>query len=158
MVEKNKKCKLQKTLKKFCAGKTDPLSVEVVSKLEYAQCLRAYKAKYHRDCLQRFINGVSVIDTKVNKRNYNKSKGKAFQMFCEWYEGNEHDTTSMTLFGVQNMLEGFSETDEEVYTIKQISRKLKDRYGEEIQFTSSIGRPSIMLLKEEADAILTKPS
>ena len=156
MVEKNKKCKLQKTLKKFCAGKTDPLSVEVVSKLEYAQCLRAYKAKYHRDCLQRFINGVSVIDTKVNKRNYNKSKGKAFQMFCEWYEGNEHDTTSMTLFGVQNMLEGFSETDEEVYTIKQISRKLKDRYGEEIQFTSSIGRPSIMLLKEEADAILTE--
>ena len=69
-----KKCKLNKTLKTFCEGKTDPLSLEVSSKIQYAKCLRAEEAKCQGDCMQRFLSGRSVRESKVNRRNFQEAK------------------------------------------------------------------------------------
>ena len=69
-----KKCKLHKTLKTYCEEKTDPLSLEVSSKIQYAKCLRAEEAKYHGDCMQRFLSGRSVRESKVNRRNFQEAK------------------------------------------------------------------------------------
>ena len=69
-----RKCKLHETLKTFCERKTDPLSLEVSSKIQYAKCLRAEEAKYHRDCMQRFLSGRSVRESKVNRQNFQEAK------------------------------------------------------------------------------------
>ena len=69
-----KKCKLHETLKTFCEGKTDPLSLEVSSKIQYAKCPQAEEAKYHRNCMQRFLSGRSVGESNFNTRNFLKAK------------------------------------------------------------------------------------
>ena len=49
-------------------------------------------------------------------------------------------------------------SNEEVYTLKTINRKLKAKYGDSLRFTSCQGRPSFMLLHEEADQIVLQSS
>ena len=146
-------CRLHETLKAFVAGKTDPISLEVAGKLEYADCLRAEEAKYHRYCLQRFLNGKFEKESKVNRRNLHEDKNDLFDRFCDWYENTSHESTALTLFDVQFRMEQLADNGE-VYTIKQINRKLIAKYGNTLRFTSCNGRPSIMLLKEEADQIV----
>ena len=124
------------------------------AKIEYASCLRAEEAKYHRYCMQRFLNGKPLVESFINKRNLNEDKNRLFEEFCKWYENTQHDESSaFTLFDVQKRMMELSGSDE-VYTIKQISRKLKKRYGEKVQFATCDGRPSIMLLRDEVDHIL----
>ena len=69
-----KNCKLHETLKTFCEGKTDPLSLEVSSNIQYAKCLRAEEAKYHGDCMQRVLSGRSVRESNVIRRNFQEAK------------------------------------------------------------------------------------
>ena len=134
----------------------DSLSVEIASKLSYATCLRAYEAKYHADCMQRFLSGVSISDCKVNLRNFNEAKNKTFDRFCDWYEtaghGNEPD--HFTLYDVQKRMEELSDCGDDIFTIKQINRKLIHRYGHNFTFTNCPGRPTIIMLKEVADTLL----
>jgi len=119
------KCKLHETLKNVVANRTDPLAVEVADKLSYAACIRAEEAKYHRDCMQRFMSGVTVIPGPINKRHLHKSKNDGFEKFCNWYESTSHDTTSsFTLFEVQKHIEDNGSNDEDAYSIRQLSRKL----------------------------------
>ena len=132
-----KKCKLHKTLKTFCEGKTDPLSLEVSSKIQYAKCLWAEEAKYHRDCMQCFLSGRSVRELKVNRRNFLEAKNTLFERFCEWYETTAHESSAVTLFDVQKWMEEFQgDSNEEVYTLKTINHKLKAKYGDSLRFTS----------------------
>ena len=51
-----------------------------------------------------------------------------------------------------------ADSSEEVYTLKTINQKLKAKYGDSLRFTSCEGRPSIMLLHEEADQIVHESS
>ena len=152
--KKTTKSKLHTTLEQFCQGKTDPLPVEVASKLSYATCLRAYEAKYHADCMQRFLSGVSISDCEVNLRNFNESKNKIFDKFCDWYETAGHDTGHFTLYDVQKRMEERSDHGDDIYTIKQINRKLLHRYGHNLTFTNCPGGPTIMMFKEVADNLL----
>ena len=153
--EPTQKCHLHETLKTFCAGKTDPISLEVSGKLQYADCLHAEEAKYHRDCMQRFMSGKLVKETKVNRRNLHETKNDLFERFCDLYEDTLHKSSALTLFDVQKRMEELGDT-EEIYTIKQINRILIAKYGETLRFTTCDGRPSIMLLQEEADEMVLK--
>ena len=67
--------------------------------------------------MQRILSGVLVTENKASKRNLSESKNIAFDKLCEWYENTECD----------------------VYTIKQVSRKLLERYGDKIRFTNVSG-------------------
>ena len=154
-----KKCKLHETLKTFCEGKADPLSLEVSSKIQYAKCLQAEEANYHRDCMQHFLSGRSVRESKVNRRNFQEAKNTLFERFCEWYETTVHESSAITLFDVQKWMEKFQgDSNEEVYTFKTVNRKLKVKYGDSLRFTYCEGLPSIMLLHEEADQIVLESS
>ena len=152
-------CKLHKTLSGIVAKRTDQLAVEVAAKLAYAGCIRAEEAKYHRDCMQRFLNGKEVFPTQTSNRHFDRAKSDGFEKFCNWYESSNHDTTSsFTLFEVQKYISDNSNSDEEVYSIRQLSRKLSDRYGAEsshVRLTQRQGLPKIMLMQEEADSIIT---
>ena len=106
--KKTSKSKLHKLLDNVCKGRTDALSVEVAAKISYAGCLRALEAKYHRDCMQRFLSAVSIAEAKTNQRNFSESKNVAFEKFCEWYENNEHQSTSLTLYDVKMHMEQLS--------------------------------------------------
>ena len=100
-----RKCKLHETLKTFCEGKTDPLSLEVSSNIQYAKCLRAEEAKYHRDFMQRFLSGRSVRESKVNRQNFQEAKNTLFERFCEWNKTTAHELSAITLFDVQKWME-----------------------------------------------------
>ena len=50
------------------------------------------------------------------------------------------------------------DSNEKVYTLKTINRKLKVKYGDRLRFTSCEGRPSIMLLHEGGDQIVLESS
>ena len=77
------------------------------------------------------------------------------ERFCEWYETTTHESSAITLFDVQKWMEEFQgDSNEELYMLKTINWKLKAKYGDSLRFTSCEGRPSIMLLHEEADQIV----
>ena len=156
--ERSKKCKVQETLKAHCKGKSDALSVEVAARIEYASCIRAEEAKYHRHCMQSFLSGSGAsldIDTET-KSNISVSKNETFEQFCEWYESTDHATSSMTLFEVQKQMRDLCPSEGGVYSIKWISKRLLERYGNKIQVTASTGRPNIILLRKEADQIVAE--
>ena len=133
------------------------LAVELAAKLSYASCIRAEEAKYHRDCMQRFLNVDTVIPVPVNYKNFASSKNDGFNNFYDWYESSNHDTTSpFTVFEVQKHIE--DNNNEEVYSIRHLSRKLSERYaaeGSKVRLTQRTGLPKIVLLQEEANSIVT---
>ena len=106
IIKKTRKCKLHKTLKKVVTERTDQLAVELEAKLPYASCIRAEEAKYHRDCMQRFLTGAAVIPGPINYKHFASSKNDGFNNFCDWYESINHNkTSSFTLFEVQKHIE-----------------------------------------------------
>ena len=141
-----KKCQIHQTLRNIGSERKDPLSIEIIGKLNYASCIRSSDAKYHRDCMQRYMSNVSVCTKRKNYKNLNESKNTVFDSFCNWYESHPHETTSsLTLFDVQQWMENNSENGE-TYSIKQISRKLSQRFGSngsDVRFTSVEGLPRI---------------
>ena len=151
--KKKKHCILQKTLTERCKGRSDPLSVEILSKLAYSSCLRASEAKYHRDCMQRFLSGVSIGGTLVSNRNLDDTKDKAFESFCYRFESGIY-SGQMTLYDVQRHLEELSEEGDDIYSIKHLNRKLVNKYGYDLLRTGMPGRPIIIMMKEEADELL----
>ena len=70
--------------------------------------------------MQRFLSGVTVISGSFNYKHLNNSKNEGFTKFCDWYEVQKHieDTSS-------------NEEEVEMYSIRQLSRKLSERYGAE---------------------------
>ena len=65
IIRKTRKCKLHQTLKKVVAERTDSLVVEYI---------RAEEAKYHLDCMQQFLRGVTVISGLINNKHFISSK------------------------------------------------------------------------------------
>ena len=109
--------------------------------------------------MQSFLSGRSVRELKVNRRNFQEAKNPLFERFYEWYETTAHESSAITLFDVQKWMKEFQgDSNEEVYTLKTISRKLKAKYGDSLRFTSCEGWPSIMSLHEEADQIVLESS
>ena len=128
------------------AKRTDPLAVELAVKLSYATCIRAEEAKYHKDGMQRFLSGVTVFPGPIN-----------YKHFHDWYESTNDDaTSSFTPFVMQKHIE--DSNNEEVHSIRHLSRKLSERYGAEgsrVQLAQRIGLPKIMLLQEDVNSIVT---
>ena len=139
------------------AERTDPLAIELAAKLSYASCIRAEEAKYHRDCIERFLSSVTVIPGPVYYKRFASSKNDRFNNLCDWYESSIHDTTSsFALFEVHKHIE--DNNNEEVYSIRHLTRKLSKHDGAEgskVPLTQRAGLPQIMLLQEEANSIVT---
>ena len=58
--------------------------------------------------------------------NFQEAKNTLFERFCEWYETAAHELSAITLFDVRKWMEEFQgDSNEEVYTLKTINRKLK---------------------------------
>ena len=77
------------------------------------------------------------------------------EICCEWYETTTHEASTITLLDVQKWMEEFQgNANEEIYMLKTINWKLIAKYGDSLRFTSCEGRPSIMLLHEEAYQIV----
>ena len=133
------------------------LAVELAAKLSYASCIRAEEAKYHRDCIGRFLSSVTVIPGPVYYKHFASSKNDGFNNLCDWYESSNHNTTSsFALFEVHKHIE--DNNNEEVYSIRHLSRKLSKHDGAEgskVPLTQRAGLPQIMLLQEEANSIVT---
>ena len=98
-----------------------------------------------------------VIPGPVNYKHFVSSKNDEFNNFCYWYESSNHDrTSSFTLFEVQKHIE--DNNSEEVYSIRDLSRKQSERYGVEgskVRLAQHAGLPKIMLLQQEASSTVT---
>ena len=109
--------------------------------------------------MKHLLSGRSFRESKVNRPNFQEAKNTLFARFCEWYETTAYESSAITLFDVQKWMDEFqADSSEEVYTLKTINQKLKAKYGDSLRFTSCEGRPSIMLLHEEADQIVHESS
>ena len=101
IIRKIRKCKLHEMLKKVAAEGADPLAVELAAKLSYASFISADEAKHHRDCMQRFLSGITVTPGLIRYKLFVNSKSDGFNNFCDWYEYASHDA----LFEVQKHIE-----------------------------------------------------
>ena len=80
-------------------------TVEVSVKWSYASFIRAEEEKCHKDFIQQFLTGVTVIPQSTVSTWLVKKKGR-FNNFCDWYESTSHDTkSSFTLLVVQKHTE-----------------------------------------------------
>ena len=96
--EENEEMQIARNVKNVVVERIDPLVVEVAAKLSYASCIRAEEAKYHKDCIQRFLSCVTVIPGPINYKHFISSKNDGFNNFFDWYESTSQDTTlSLTL-------------------------------------------------------------
>ena len=76
--------------------------------------------------------------------------------FVTGESSNDYTTSSFTLFEVQKHIE--DNNNEEVYSIRHLSKNLSERYGAEgsnLRLTQRAGLPKIMLLQEETNSIVT---
>ena len=66
--------KIARNVKNVVAERTDPLAVELAAKLFYASCICAEKAKYHKDCMQRVLNSVTIVPGLSNYKHFISSR------------------------------------------------------------------------------------
>ena len=101
--------------------------------------------------MQRFLSGRSVRGlSKVNRRNFQEAKNT----LKDFVNGTKQQPTNHLQLHSLMYRNGWKNFNEELYMLKTINWKLKAKYGDSLRFTSCEGRPSIMLLHEEADQIV----
>ena len=84
IIRETRKCKLHEMLKKVVAERIDLLAVELAAKLSYTSCICAEVEKYYRDCMQRFLSGVTVIQGPIKYNHFVSSKNDELNNFCDW--------------------------------------------------------------------------
>ena len=72
IIRKTSKCNLHKPLKTVAAEGTYSLAVKLATKLSYGSCICPEEAKYHRDCMQWFRSGATVIPSPIKYKHLNK--------------------------------------------------------------------------------------
>ena len=76
------------------------------------------------------VSQLLLVQSTINTLLVQK-KNNGFNNICDWYESKSHDTTSLfTLFEVQKHIED-NDNNEQVHSIRHLSRKLSERYGAE---------------------------
>ena len=63
---------MHKPLKTVAAERTYSLAVKLTAKLSYASCIYPEEAKYHRDCMQWFRSGATVIPSPIKYKHLKK--------------------------------------------------------------------------------------
>lgn len=136
---RTKDCGIFKTTLQICAHRNDKFSKSIETRLLSVNDLVAAEARYHKSCRSSFENKPSTNLTPGRP----KSEGKinAFISMCEKFE-NE-----MEMYTVTEFQESMKKLNDEVYSVKMIKEKLKEKYGETVRFVQREGKRDIILLE-----------
>ena len=107
---------------------------------------------YHSSCYANFF----FKDSKTQKssgRPINVEQHRAFVDMCSWLE-NENE-----LYTLQELSDKISEysgpAEPEVYGVKRIKQKLKDKYGDVVFFAEISGRKNVVCFQSKASLIIS---
>ena len=132
--------------------RNDDWGNQVFGKLLTCNDLVAEEAVYHLNCMNKFR--LERFDAGKTGRPINTTMMDAYDKACCWLE-NESDCELYTLKEVHEKMASLSDNGE-VYTIKTLKRKLKDKYKEHIYFTQLSGRENVIGFRNMTDRILNE--
>jgi hypothetical protein len=147
----------------------DEWSDMVLSRLNSCNDLVAEEAVYHVRCYSRFTRNKTLKPSVLPGRPEDVVMFKLFGSLCEWLESNS-DCELYTLDELrQHMVEEYvsnfcdmnvglsdrsSDADNAVYSVKQIKRKLRERYKQHIFFAEVAGRKNVVCFRDMCSYII----
>lgn len=76
-----------------------------------------------------------------------------FEKLCDFFE---NEMVPMTTSEMHSKMIDLSDSSEEVYSLKQMKRKLEFRYGTSIIIVENDGKPNVVCFKDAANFIIEK--
>ena len=150
-----------KTILERCDTRSDEWALIVKGRIEFFRGdLHAADCVYHRDCSSRFRYGRNpqkllsptedCYHIKTGKPK-NTDQDQAFRRMCAYLEENDNEQLTMS-----NLVDKMHEytLDETPYTRRYLKARLKEQYGENIQFAEKEGAGDVVTMKEKAADIL----
>ena len=136
----------QTKILKLAKERQDKWGSDVTQRIQHVYDLVAAEAKYHRQCAQLFYK------IKGNEENQNENqREEAFSKLCQFLDDN--DECQYSLQELSEWMDKYLDGNEG-YSNKQLNRKLKEHYGEEIVITSLAGKSKVVSFRDSAHRIL----
>ena len=143
---------IKETLLRECTGRSDSWTLEVLGRLNVCNDLVADEALYHKACRSKFFNlQAHVMGGKVG-RSEDPQRSLRFEQMCDWLDSAEDEL--FTLSELQEKMRNLSDDGEDVYSTKQIKRKLEDKYGDHIFFSEVCGKKNVICFRNIAASII----
>ena len=147
---------LRDSVLKTSAERFDGSSVKINSRMQTCSDLVAAEARYHRACQIAFLKNRSlpastnIDECTAGKRGWkgDTEKVTAFENFCNFLE------LEGELYSLEELQEIMKSFSEDVYSIKHLERKLKEKYGEHLLICSYRGKKNVVCLRNFASSIL----
>ena len=156
-----------------CSKRLDNWANFVKSSIEcYMSNLHAYDVVYHQRCSVNFQTGRNVptyfrgkVDpsllnpVNISGRPESSGRNNAFLKTCDYLEENSEKVFSLAELAVimqEFITVGEEEEDASSYSNKHMKRKLSEHYGNEIVFSASSGRETIVTFRCSADYIIRR--
>ncbi|MES9880176.1 MAG: hypothetical protein ABW185_04765 [Sedimenticola sp.] len=146
------------SVEKKCKERSDTWSNEVHVRIQNIGDAVAAEVKYHHDCQTNFYvrRDPPMNPVKTHKGRPRGSvdsvKNDAFMKLCDFLDEQE-EVHQFSLSELHELLEKFSH-DGEVYTTKQLSTKLQERYNEHMVITTEQGKNTLYTFLNESNKIL----
>ena len=121
--------------------------------LESCCDLVAEEAVYHGSCHTRFCCLKPMqIQSKHQGRTEHGEKTNHFLKLCDWLESSDDELCSLE--DLLKRMQDLAGVGSEIYSLKQLKRKLINKYGEHIVFTDIPGHRNVVCFRNMASAIL----
>ena len=137
-----------------CRNRNDNWASAVQTRIGSSSDLVADDGVYHKDCLTRFLLNWPSSDEqpKSKGRPTNEKMLQWFNLLCIWLEV-EADGELYTLRELREKMSELAEGDD-VYSIKWLKIKLKERYLQSVYFAEIDGRAYVVCFRDMVSYIL----
>ena len=146
LVDRNGQSIIQDKILKVCQGRKDKMSMEVKSRVIFAQDLRAVDSIYHNCCMKSFMSKRSIKYSGTtlthNHKNLQLDCREGFHKLCEWLKDNNH--LHHTLEELKNKLQSFLPTNVLAYSKTYLKHLLINYFGDEIFISELKGKNNIV--------------
>jgi hypothetical protein len=139
----------------MCCKRQDTWAVEVKGRLQLCVDFVAAEAVYHGSCCAKFFStGSHPCATPLPAgRPTDATMMNAFEDLCEWLESSS-DVELYSLAELQQRMIDKGGNDSVVYSLKQLKRKLVERYEDHIFFAEVQGRKNVLCFRNMASYII----
>ena len=149
---------LQSNLLQICHARKDEWGTEVQARLQTCIDLPAAEAIYHKACHNAFrkMQPSPTADTSDARcgggRPIDSARHSIFEKLCDWLEVADEEL--YTLAELQDRMKEIGASDD-VYSIKQLKRKLIEHYEDHIFFSEVSGKKNVICFRNMAQRIIS---
>ena len=155
VINKEKKSLIQESLLSVCKKRK---AVNVKSRILFAGDIQAVEAKYHRECMQKFMSqqgGTSAESPSgINIRNLNLMNDEAFKTVCQWLLMPEQQHRQFSLTDLKDHLASHLPLYVPDYSTKHIKHRLIEYFGDQVTISEVDGKVNVVAFKDTAASIL----